>query len=216
MNILVFFGPAGSGKGTQAQYLKDEFNYLHLSTGDLLRSEVKSGSELGIQVQNVIESGDLVSDDVILEIIKDKILTIIEENNTPGIVFDGFPRTIDQARAFDQLLDTIDLTLNHAVYFDLALETSIQRISGRQIDSRTNTVYHKESNPAPIDVQPYLITREDDDPKKVKHRYHVYQNETQPLIKHYSDQLLTIDCMKSIDDIHQMFDELVHSLQISV
>src|SRR6056300_1535553 len=155
MNILIFFGPAGSGKGTQAQYLKEKFNFSHLSTGDLLRYEVKSGSELGIQVQKVIESGDLVSNDIILKIIKENILKLVKENNCPGVVFDGFPRTIDQAEAFDHLLNSIHLNLNYAVYFDLSLESSVQRISGRQIDSRNNMVYHKDSNPAPVDVQPY-------------------------------------------------------------
>jgi adenylate kinase len=215
MNILIFFGPAGSGKGTQAQYLSDKFNFLHLSTGDLLRNEVKSETSLGMQVQKVIEAGDLVSDDIILEIIRHNILIAIENNRTSGIVFDGFPRTIDQALAFDQLLNSINLTINRAVYFDLSLETSLQRISGRQIDSRTNIVYHKASNPAPVEVQPYLVTREDDDSDKVKHRYQVYQNETLPLTNHYADKLLTVDCLKTIDDIHLIFDELVYSLQVS-
>lgn len=216
MNILIFLGPAGSGKGTQAQYLKEKFQFAHLSTGDLLRAEVKSGSELGTKVQAVIDAGDLVSDDIILSIIKENIVRLTEKGNLPGIVFDGFPRTVDQAKSFDEMLSSMGLNLNQAIYFDLSLEESIHRISGRQIDSRNNMVYHKDSNPAPAEAEPYLISRDDDNPEKVKHRYTVYQNETAPLIQHYSNSLLTIDCLKSIDDIHQTFDELVQSFQVSV
>ena len=215
MNILIFLGPAGSGKGTQAQYLKEKFQFSHLSTGDLLRTEVKSGSELGRKVQTVIDSGNLVSDAIILSIIKDNLQEIIRENAHPGIVFDGFPRTLEQARAFDVMLASLGLTLTHAVSFDLSLEESISRISGRQIDSRNNTVYHKETNPAPKEIQPYLVSRDDDNPEKVKVRYGVFQKETNPLKQHYADDLLVIDCMQPIDHIHRLFDELVQSFQVS-
>ncbi len=216
MNILVFLGPAGSGKGTQAQYLKEHFQYAHLSTGDLLRAEVSSNSVLGQQVKMVMQSGDLVSDDIIISIIKERILNLTKQSDYRGVVFDGFPRTIEQAKAFDNVLDSLQLKLDKAIYFDLSLDESIKRISGRQIDSRNNTVYHKISNPAPDDAQPFLISRNDDQPEKVKHRYDVYQSETKPLLNHYSNQLLQIDCMKGIDDIHQIFDDLVQSFKVSV
>ena len=215
MNILVFLGPAGSGKGTQAQYLKEQFQFAHISTGNLLRDEVASGSPLGQQVQSVIESGDLVSDDIILSIIREHVSIMLSKDDINGIVFDGFPRTIEQAVAFDKMLLSLELKINKAVYFDLSLDESIDRISGRQIDSRNNMVYHKVSNPAPIDVVPHLISRDDDDPEKVRHRYLVYQNETEPLLSHYSQQLVRIDCMNTIDDIHITFDDLVQSFQVS-
>jgi len=216
VNILVFLGPAGSGKGTQAQYLQERFQFTHLSTGNLLREEVTSGSALGAQVQSVIELGDLVSDDIILSIIREHVSILMSKDDIKGIVFDGFPRTIEQAIAFDQMLLSVDLKLNKAVYFDLSLDASIDRISGRQIDSRNNMVYHKISNPAPMDVQPYLISRDDDGPEQVRHRYLVYQNETEPLLSHYSPLLMRIDCMNTIDDIHLTFDDLVQSFQVSV
>ena len=216
MNILIFLGPAGSGKGTQAQYLKEQFQFAHLSTGDLLRAEVASNSALGQKVKSVIQSGDLVSDDIIIEIIKDRVSSLIKNGDFNGIVFDGFPRTLQQAKSFDHMLTSLNLQLNKAIYFDLTLDESIRRISGRQIDSRNNHVYHKISNPAPADVQPHLVSRNDDEPEKVKHRYMVYQNETEPLISHYDSKLVRIDCMKSIDHIHHTFDDLVQSFQVSV
>ena len=97
-----------------------------------------------------------------------------------GAIFDGFPRTIAQAHAFDELLTSQGLSLSSVLYFDLSLKASIDRISGRQIDSRNNDVYHKISKPAPVDVQPYLITRDDDTEEKVTHRFNVYQEETSP------------------------------------
>ena len=215
MNILIFLGPAGSGKGTQAQYLKEEFNFAHISTGDLLRAEVKSNSDLGQKVQAVMKSGNLVSDEIIIEIIKDHVTSLIQQNDLKGIVFDGFPRTLAQAKAFDLMLSSLSLRLNKAMYFDLSLEESIKRISGRQIDSRNNNVYHKDSNPAPVDAEPYLISRNDDQPAKVKHRYDVYLQETEPLISHYNNHLVRIDCNQSIDDINELFNALIQSFQVS-
>ena len=133
MNVLIFLGPAGSGKGTQAQFLKDKLNYDHLSTGDLLRAEIKSNSELGQQVQSVINSGNLVSDDIILNIIK-KNINGLKSSNKSGIMFDGFPRTTEQANALGVLIKEMDLNLSKVLYFDLSLDESINRISGRLSD----------------------------------------------------------------------------------
>ncbi len=215
MNILIFLGPAGSGKGTQAQYLKAQFNFAHISTGDLLRAEVKSDSDLGKKVQAVMKSGNLVSDEIIIEIIKDHVTALTQQTHLKGIVFDGFPRTLAQGKAFDSMLNSLDLRLNKAMYFDLSLAESIKRISGRQIDSRNNNVYHKDSNPAPADAEAYLISRNDDQPEKVKHRYDVYQKETEPLISHYNNHLVRIDCNQSIDDINAIFNGLIQSFQVS-
>ena len=103
MNIIILLGPAGSGKGTQAQFLRDRFNYNHLSTGDMLRAEVASESELGLKVKSVIDSGNLVSDDIIISIIKQRLQKLVLNNET-GAIFDGFPRTIAQAEAFNGYL----------------------------------------------------------------------------------------------------------------
>ena len=135
MNIIILLGPAGSVR-TQAQFLRDRFNYNHLSTGDMLRAEVASESELGLKVKSVIDSGNLVSDDIIISIIKQWLQKLVLNNET-GAIFDGFPRTTAQAEAFQRLLDSENIALSSVLYFDLSLDASIERISGRQIDSKT-------------------------------------------------------------------------------
>ncbi|MEK9726534.1 MAG: nucleoside monophosphate kinase [Candidatus Margulisiibacteriota bacterium] len=214
MNILVFLGPAGSGKGTQAQVLKDQFNYVHLSTGDLLREEVKSGSELGQKVQSVIHAGNLVSDDIILDIIRHHLKSLVAQQ-VKGVIFDGFPRTLDQANAFNDLLAEFQLSVSSVLYFNLSLDESIIRISGRQVDARNNKVYHKFSNPAPEEAQLHLITRKDDTPEKVTHRYNVYIEETSPLLSFYGDHVIQIDCLKSIQEITNELVQLLESFQLS-
>ena len=213
MRIFIFLGPAGSGKGTQAQYLKNTHGFAHLSTGDMLRAEVKSGSDLGLTLKSVIDSGNLVTDDIILDIIAKNITDLVNDGQTDGIIFDGFPRTIAQATGFKQILDRMGLKVDQTFLFDLSLDASLDRISGRRIDSRNNNVYHVSSNPAPADVEPYLITRDDDQPEKVTHRYKVYQEQTQPLIDFYSECLTTINCEASIASINSEFDNKVQSFQ---
>jgi len=211
MDLFIFLGPAGSGKGTQAQYLISSFNFSHISTGDLLRAEVKSGSEMGKNVQSIITKGDLVPDEIIIAIIKGHLSEVSKDTSIPGIVFDGFPRTIDQAIALDSLIKSMSLNLKALVQFDLSLEDSITRISGRQVDSRNNKVYHKVFNPAPKDAHPYLVQRDDDSEEKVRYRFEVFQKETAPLISHYRSIIYQIDCSKSIVDIHEQMDQLVQS-----
>lgn len=213
MKIFVFFGPAGSGKGTQAQYLKSDHGFHHLSTGDMLRSEVNSNSDLGNKVKSVIDSGNLVTDEIILDIIAKNISTLTSGNDHAGIVFDGFPRTIAQANGFDAILSSMNLSVDQAFLFDLSLEASLDRIAGRRIDSRNNDVYHINSNPAPESVVPFLIHRDDDQPEKVTHRYELYKQQTQPLVEFYSDRLITVDCELTISQIHAQFDQQIRSFE---
>ena len=214
MTIFIFLGPAGSGKGTQAQYIKENYNFLHLSNGDLLREEVSLDTEIGQKVKQVMSTGNLVTDQIIIDIIENR-LSSMKSIACSGIIFDGFPRTKEQAVALDKLLLSLDLNLSQVVLFDLSLELSIERISGRLIDPRNNNVYHATSNPAPEDIAPFLISRDDDHPDKVKYRYELYCEQTQPLIEYYSDRIFKIDSQLSIDRVHSTIDELVleHSLQ---
>ena len=137
------------------------------------------------------------------------------KSNKRGFIFDGFPRTIDQGEAFQRLLDELNLSISSVLYFNLSLHESITRISGRLIDSRNNNVYHKFTNPAPEEVKPYLITRKDDTPEKVTHRYNVYIEETSPLLKFYESKLVKIDCLNSIEDISAQIVRLLESFQLS-
>tara|TARA_A100001015_G_scaffold308470_1_gene406160 strand:- start:7453 stop:8112 length:660 start_codon:yes stop_codon:yes gene_type:complete len=216
MNILIFLGPAGSGKGTQAQFLTQKLGYFHVSTGDLLRKEVASKSDLGQQVESIINNGDLVSDDIIISIIKQTLNELVAKSDCHGVIFDGFPRTKDQAMALDELVHSFNFNLPSVIYFDLSLEESIQRISGRLIDSRNNNVYHKDSNPPPEDAMPFLMTREDDVPEKVTHRYGVYQRSTEPLLDFYDGRTTTLDCLQSIHTLNQLLIDNVDSMNQSL
>ncbi len=216
MKIFVFLGPAGSGKGTQAQYLKNQYGFYHLSTGDMLREEVSSESELGLKVKSVMKSGNLVTDEIILNIIEKNIASLVNDKDCVGIVFDGFPRTSAQAVNFDSMLSKLGLAVDHTFLFDLSLESSLDRIAGRRIDSRNNDVYHVKSKPAPDAVRPYLIHRDDDQPDKITYRYKLYQEQTQPLVDFYKDRLITINCELSINEIHSQFDKQIQSFEQKV
>jgi adenylate kinase len=200
VKLLIFLGPAGSGKGTQAQILAKEFGYTHLSTGDMLRAEVNSGSDLGHMLSECMSSGDLVDDTIIDALIRSNIQKSLNSNSS-GIIFDGFPRTINQANLLGVLLKSFSLTLQRVFFFDISLEESVRRISGRRVDSRDNHVYHINSNPPPAEARPFLITRSDDSADSVTHRYHIFCEQTKPLLKFYSNELVRIDCLSSISDI---------------
>ncbi|MEC8678607.1 MAG: nucleoside monophosphate kinase, partial [Candidatus Margulisiibacteriota bacterium] len=163
---------------------------------------------------SVIHSGNLVSDDIILNIIQ-KNIDGLKSSNKSGVIFDGFPRTVEQANGLASLMTDLGLTLNKVLYFDLSLDESINRISGRLIDSRNNNVYHNVSNPAPKEAEPFLISRKDDTPEKVSHRYTVYKNETTPLLDYYQAELYQIDCLQSIDQISNQITNLVESFELS-
>jgi adenylate kinase len=212
MNIIILLGPAGSGKGTQSKYIQTEYNYFHISTGDLLRNEVASHSTLGQKVRSVIESGNLVSDDIILDIIKENLNKISEDKSNKGVVFDGFPRTLDQAKGLDTLLAQMSREVSGVLHFELPLDECVHRISGRRIDSRNNNVYHIEYNPAPEEAAPFLQARDDDSPEKVKHRYTVFEQETTPLLAYYKEKLTAIDCMKSIESINQQIKQTLNNV----
>jgi adenylate kinase len=210
VDILILLGPAGSGKGTQSQFLQETYQFRHLSTGDLLRKEVQSESSLGSKVSSIMKSGDLVSDEIILEIVNDNLKKIATDPSVPGVIFDGFPRTIDQAKQLDNLLTNLNLSLTNILYFDISREDSIKRISGRQIDSRNNHVYHIESNPAPKDCEPFLIQRDDDTPEKVSHRYNIFMEQTKPLLTYYGSQVVEINSLQSINDIQHSIDSILN------
>lgn len=210
MNIIIFLGPAGSGKGTQAERLSKKLGYDHISMGDLLRQEIASVSPVGLDAKKVMDKGGLVSDTIIMKIVRNQFSMLMTVSK--GIILDGFPRTLSQASELNTILLELSLKIHRVFFFDLSLEASIQRISGRQIDPRSNKVYHTVYNPAPEKIQPFLVTREDDQEEKVLHRYQVYCDQTQPLIDFYAPQLMHINCLASIDSITTtMIDAITES-----
>ena len=184
MNIILL-GPPGSGKGTQAGYIIKKYNTEHVSTGDILRKEVSSGSDLGLEAKEYMDSGNLVSDQLIIEMVTNYIADI------PSILLDGFPRTLEQARAFENKLSNMKKKINHVIYFELSNETIIERLSKRITCRKCGNTYVKGMTNLKCEngcSQDNLYQREDDKPQSIIKRLEVYQSETFPLIDFYKEK----------------------------
>jgi len=182
MRILLL-GPPGAGKGTQAQFIKESLNIPQISTGDMLRAAVKSGSELGSRVKQVMESGALVSDEIVIELVKERIG---QSDCQKGFLFDGFPRTIPQAEA----MSSAGVVLDAVVEIQVEDEELVKRATGRRVHPGSGRVYHVEFNPPKIDGKDDesgedLVHREDDMEETVRERLSVYYEETYPLVQYY-------------------------------
>ncbi len=182
---LILLGGPGAGKGTQANYIKEKFGIPQISTGDMLRAHVKSGSELGIKAKAIMDAGGLVSDDIIIGMVKERLK---EDDCKAGYLFDGFPRTIPQAEA----MKAAGVPIDYVVEIDVADEEIIKRMSGRRVHVASGRTYHVVFNPPKVagkdDVTGEdLIQRDDDQEETVKKRLDVYHAQTEPLVKYYGD-----------------------------
>ncbi len=182
MNLIIL-GPPGAGKGTQATFIASEFNIPHISTGDMLREAIKKGTNLGQKAKEVMDAGNLVSDDLIIELVKERIS---ESDCSQGFLFDGFPRTIPQAEA----LEVNNIQIDGVIELKVPDDEILKRMSGRRIHLNSGRTYHVDFNPPLIEglddeTGEELIIRKDDEPETVKDRLKVYWKQTQPLIEHY-------------------------------
>ena len=182
---LILLGPPGAGKGTQAAYIKEKFNIPQISTGDMLRAAVKEGTALGLAAKKVMDAGGLVSDDIIIGLVKDR-LTHADCAN--GYLFDGFPRTIPQAEAMKDAGVAIDYVLE----IDVPDAAIVERMSGRRVHTASGRTYHVKYNPPKVagkdDVTGEdLIQRDDDREETVKKRLAVYHDQTVQLVGYYND-----------------------------
>ncbi len=181
---LILLGAPGAGKGTQANWIKEKFNIPQISTGDMLRAAVKAGTPLGLAAKKIMDAGQLVSDDIIINLVKERIK---EADCANGFLFDGFPRTIPQAEAMKQAGVAID----YVVEIDVPDSEIIQRMSGRRVHLPSGRTYHVVFNPPKVagkdDVTGEdLIQRDDDREETVKKRLDVYHSQTKPLVEYYS------------------------------
>lgn len=180
---MILLGPPGAGKGTQAQFIKERLGIPQISTGDMLRAAVSSGSELGNRVQAVMDSGALVSDDIIIDLVKARIL---EADCADGFLFDGFPRTIPQAQA----MQAAGVEIDAVVEIQVDDNELVKRITGRRVHPGSGRVYHTIYNPPVVpDVDDEsgepLVQREDDTEDTVRERLSIYNEQTAPLIAFY-------------------------------
>src|SRR5690606_22975781 len=189
MMRIVLLGAPGSGKGTQAQRLQAKYGVPQVSSGDLLRDAVKRGTELGLQAKAVMDAGQLVSDDIVLGLIRERLA---QPDAGEGFILDGFPRNIDQAHSLAQLLQDIGQPLEAVLLLEVRNETLIQRLAGRRICPVCGTVYNVHS-PAPGETTcardgAELYQRPDDNEAVIAKRLSVYEEQTRPLVQHYTEQ----------------------------
>ncbi|CCU71369.1 adenylate kinase [Thalassolituus oleivorans] len=180
---VILLGAPGAGKGTQAQFICEQFAIPQISTGDMLRAAVKAGSELGLKVKEIMETGGLVSDEIIIDLVKERIQ---QDDCVNGFLFDGFPRTIPQAEA---LLEG-GVEIDHVVEIDVADEEIVKRLSGRRVHPGSGRVYHLVYNPPKVEGKDdetgdELVQRPDDEEDTVRKRLAIYHDQTAPLVSFY-------------------------------
>jgi adenylate kinase len=182
---LILLGGPGAGKGTQANYIKERYGIPQISTGDMLRAAVKAGTEMGLAAKKIMDAGGLVSDEIIIGLVKDRIL---EADCANGFLFDGFPRTIPQADA----MKAAGVPIDAVVEIDVPDEEIVKRMSGRRVHVASGRTYHVVFNPPKVEMKDDvtgedLIQRDDDTEETVKKRLDIYHAQTEPLVKYYSD-----------------------------
>ena len=202
MNIIIF-GPPGAGKGTQSNFLKKDLKMTQISTGDLLRNELKKESELSKQIRNIMDAGKLVSDKIIYDLIEDKISDINIKNK---MIFDGFPRNIEQAKNLEIMLKKHDQNLSKVLNLKVDYSVLIKRISGRISCPVCKSTYNEYFDPPPQNCRENeMIKRSDDNEETVTKRLKTYDNETLPLLEYYKNQnkVINVDAMKQIDEVRK-------------
>mgnify|MGYP001472835831 FL=1 len=203
---IILLGPPGGGKGTQSKLLVSKFNIPQISTGDILRDHVRNKSELGIKANSYMQNGELVPDNLILNMIKFRLK---EDDCKSGYILDGFPRTIPQAEGLDNILENLNQKLDKIVVLDVKDKDIIERMSGRRMHIESGRVYHIKFNPPKNEglddiTNEKLTIRKDDQPETVKKRLMIYHETTKPLIEYYTSKNIvsSINGNKSIEDIH--------------
>ena len=206
---IILLGAPGAGKGTQAQFIKEKYNIPQISTGDMLRAAVKAGTEMGLQAKQKMDAGELVSDDIIIGIVKERVK---EDDCQNGYLLDGFPRTIPQA---DAMRDN-NIDVDYVVEIDVDHEEIVKRLSGRRVHPESGRVYHVTYNPPKeegkddVSGEP-LIQRDDDQEDTVRRRLAVYEEQTRPLVAYYSEwaerdseaapKYVSVEGVGSVEDI---------------
>jgi len=204
---LILMGLPGAGKGTQAEKIKEKYNIPHISTGDMFRLAIKEGTDLGMKAKEYMDQGDLVPDEVTIGIVKERLSKADCAN---GFLLDGFPRTIAQAEALQQLLKELNRSIDYVLHVDVPEEKLVERLTGRRICPTCGTAYHVVYNPPKEEGicdkdGSQLIQRDDDKPETVKRRLSVNIEQTKPLLEFYEDKgyLVTVNGDRDIDVVFE-------------
>lgn len=210
MNII-FLGPPGVGKGTQAAHVVSKFNIPHISTGDMFRAAIKEGTEYGLEAKKYMEAGKLVPDEVTINIVRERLG---KDDCKKGYLLDGFPRTIPQAEALDKICEELNLPIQKVINLTADKELLLRRITGRRVCRNCGSIYHIETLRSKVEGKcdncgGELYQRVDDSVEKVKVRLEVYESQTAPLIEYYRNKGLLVDIPStgSVEEVGELIDK---------
>lgn len=202
---LVLVGPPGAGKGTQAQALAEHFAIPAISTGDIFRSNVESGTRLGLEAKRYMDAGELVPDDVTIGMVRDRLA---RPDTDAGFMLDGFPRNVDQAEALDILLSELGVRLDVVLQLQVDIDEVVRRLSGRRTCSGCGRIWHVEYDPTTVAgicdaCGGQLFQRDDDQPETIRRRLEVYDEQTEPLIGYYDERglLISLNASGPVEEI---------------
>jgi adenylate kinase len=206
---LILLGAPGAGKGTQGVMLAQALGVPKIATGDMLRDAVRAGTSLGVAAKQVMDAGQLVSDEIVLGLVREALSTPAAQ---AGAVFDGYPRNAAQARALDGLLAELGRGIDAVLHLVVPEEAIVERMSGRRTDPETGVVYHVVHNPPPAEVAGRVVQRADDREETVRERFRVYREQTEPLVAFYRERGVPIHDV----DGHRAIDAVQADLQAIV
>jgi len=212
VNVIIF-GPPGAGKGTQSQYIAEKYNLFQVSTGDLLRNEIKNKTETGKEIENIISKGDFATDTIVNRLIK-KVITNLDYRNR--IIFDGYPRNIDQAENLELMLNSDNQSINHILFLKVSRNILEKRILSRVICEKCNKTFNENIDTIEINNHEcgkmYLKKRKDDKPETLITRYDEYMKKTKPVLDFYSQRsyFYEIDGDKKIDEISSKITNIIN------
>lgn len=210
---LIFFGPPGGGKGTQARLLQQRRGMVQISTGDILRDAVEAATELGVRARRYMDRGELVPDAVMVGIVEERLRLT---DDAAGFILDGFPRTLAQAEALEELLGRLRRRIHRAVDFQVSAETLVRRLGGRRVCQAAGHIYHVEFTPprrpgvCDLDGSP-LYQREDDRPETIRRRMEVYRAQTEPVLEFYRARGIyaALDAEGTVEEVYARLEAVL-------